>query len=106
MCQKFHLNVFLLRWLRAGLALAKTCPREQSLPNSARREQSLLRTRPREESLNLDSCPGLATLHWGAFAATMRDSHAATTVHVARNSVTTVHGGKFSLAPVQPEASD
>jgi len=26
------------RWLRAGLALAKTCPREQSLPNSARRE--------------------------------------------------------------------
>ena len=42
------------RWLRAGLALAETCPREQSLPNSARREQSLLRTRPREESLNMD----------------------------------------------------
>jgi len=39
-----------IRWLRAGLALAKSCPREQSLPNSARREQSLLRTRPREES--------------------------------------------------------
>jgi len=47
------------RWLRAGLALAETCPREQSLPNSARREQSLLRTRPREESLNSDSCPSL-----------------------------------------------
>jgi len=78
--------------------LAKTCPREQSLPNSARREQSLLRTRPREESLNTDSCPSLATLHGGASAAT--------TVHVARNSVTTVHGDKFSLAPVQPGASD
>ena len=51
-----------LRWLRAGLALAKTCPREQSLPHSARREQSLLRTHPCEESLNSDSCPSLATL--------------------------------------------
>ena len=50
------------------------------------------------ESLNSDSCPSLATLHGGAFAAM--------TVHVARNSVTTVHGGKFSLAPVQPGASD
>ena len=44
------------------------------------------------------SCPSIATLHGGAFAAT--------TVHVARNSVTTVHGGKFSLAPLQPGASD
>jgi len=43
-------------------------------------------------------CPSLATLHGGAFAATI--------VHVARNSITTVHGGKFSLAPLQPGASD
>jgi len=59
-----HLSLLqTVRWLRAGLALAKTCPREQSLPNSARREQSLLRTRPREESLKSNSCPSLATLH-------------------------------------------
>ena len=51
------------------VALAKTCPREESLPNSARREQSLLRTRPREESLNsatqiIDCVTQINNFHW------------------------------------------
>jgi len=53
--RSLHSKIHTSRWLRAGVALAKTCPRDQSLSNSARREQSLLRTRPREESLNSDS---------------------------------------------------
>jgi len=59
------------RWLRAGVALAKTCPREQSL-----------------------ACPSLATLHGGVFAATVhvaRDS--LTTVHGGKFSLASLQPG-------------